>query len=154
MGDLNRRQFLLAAGAAAAVISLPVLQSGAAPAGGDSAPVNIGALKDYSKDGVTKTWAPRNKGAFFVVRQDGKLYACSSICTHKGALLTLTPTDFLCPKHHSHFSYEGTVTDGPADSSLERYAISTNADGHVMVDTSKSFSETNWTDPASFVSVS
>ena len=155
MSEMNRRDFLLATGVAAvAVLSLPVLQDSAmaaAPAMPDK-PVDVGALKDYDKDGVTEKFA-KKPSYIYIVRKDGKLYACLSLCTHKYAAMTVKKDEFYCPKHKSEFSLEGTVTAGPAKMSLPRYAISTNEKGHVMVDCSKEFSESKWDDTGSFIKV-
>jgi Rieske Fe-S protein len=153
MSEMNRRSFLLATGVAAvSLMSLPVLQNAAvaAPTLPDK-PVDVGLLTDYSKDAVEKKFAA--KQYFFVVRKDSKLYACSSICTHKGRPLTLKDTEFYCPAHKSEFSFEGTVTGGPAKSSLPRYGISVDDKGHVWVDCSKEFTEAKWDDAASFVTI-
>ena len=155
MPEMNRRDFLLATGVAAvACLSLPVLQPAAfaaAPTMPDK-PVDVGALKDFDKDGVTDTFA-KKPNYFYLVRKDGKLYACSAVCTHKYAALTVKSDEFYCPKHKSEFSYEGTVTAGPAKSSLPRYAISLGADGKITVDMTKTFEEKKWDDAASFVEV-
>jgi nitrite reductase/ring-hydroxylating ferredoxin subunit len=156
MSEMNRRDFLVATGvAAAAVLSLPVLQNTAqaapAPTMPDK-PVDCGDLKDFDKDGVTDKFA-KKPNYFFIVRKDGKLYACLSLCTHKYAPLTVKSDEFYCPKHKSEFTYEGTVTAGPAKTSLPRYAISKDDKGHVIVDCSKEFSESKWDDAASFIKV-
>jgi nitrite reductase/ring-hydroxylating ferredoxin subunit len=157
MSEMNRRSFLVAAGvAAAAVISLPVLQANADPAGpGDAKsdkPIDVGELKSYDTDKVTTTWA-KTPGHFFVIRDGGHLYACTSLCTHKNRPLTVKSDELYCPAHKSSFTFEGTVTGGPAKRSLPRYAISVDADGHVWVDLSKHFTEKQWDDTASFVKV-
>jgi cytochrome b6-f complex iron-sulfur subunit len=153
MSEMNRRNFLLATGVAAVgLLSLPVLQSSAeaaAPTMPDK-PVDVGALKDFDKDGVTDTFA-KKPNYIFVVRKDGKLYACLSMCTHKYRPLTVKTDEFFCPAHKSEFSFEGTVTHGPATDSLPRYAISVDDKGHVIVDCSKEFREAKWDDAASFV---
>jgi cytochrome b6-f complex iron-sulfur subunit len=156
MSDLNRRQFLIAAATTAAVISLPVLQAQAqdAPTTQPASKVHdVGTLKSYDKDGITDTWVKPKQGGFFVLREDGKLYACSSKCTHRGVTIAAQGDELVCPAHGSHFSVEGTVTAGPAKSSLPRYAISVDDNGHVLVDKSKQFTEVQWTDPASFVTI-
>jgi cytochrome b6-f complex iron-sulfur subunit len=158
MSEPNRRDFLLAAGVAAvALVSLPVLQNAvlAAPATAPTmpdTPVDVGLLSSYSKDGVTQKFA-KKPNYIFIVRKDGKLYACLSMCTHRYVALTVKEDEFYCPKHKSEFTFEGTVTHGPAKNSLPRYAISVGGDGHVVVDCSKEFSETQWDDPKSFVVV-
>ena len=155
VSHMNRRDFLLATGvAAAAVLSLPVLQNSAraaAPTMPDK-PVDVGLLKDFDKDGVTQTFA-KKPNFIFIVRKDGKLYACLSQCTHKYRPLTVKSDEFFCPAHKSEFSFEGTVTNGPAKNSLPRDAISTDDKGHVIVDCSKEFSESKWDDTASFIKV-
>jgi nitrite reductase/ring-hydroxylating ferredoxin subunit len=155
MSEMNRRSFLLATGVAAvSLMSLPVLQNAVMAAGPTppDKPVDVGLLTDYSKDGVEKKFAPK-PNYFFVVRKDGKLYACTSMCTHKGRPLTLKDTEFYCPAHKSEFTFEGTVTAGPAKSSLPRYGISVDDKGHVWVDCTKEFSEAKWDDSASFVTI-
>jgi nitrite reductase/ring-hydroxylating ferredoxin subunit len=156
---MNRRAFLVTAATTAVVLSLPVLDAaaadapaaGAAPAGA----VDAGALSSYSKDGVTDTWAAKGKGEFLIIRQEGKLFAASSICTHKACVVQKTADDLYCKCHRSHFSFHGTATQGPAQKSgsLPRYAISQDANGHVLVDKSKKFSEKQWDDPASFIKI-
>ncbi len=155
MPDLNRRQFLMAAAATAAVISLPVLQTQAAdtPAPPSGKPIDVGGIKSYDKDGINDKWAKKNKGGFFVVRQDGKLYAATSTCTHRGATITLDNGEMVCHQHNSHFSVQGTVTAGPAKASLPRYAISVDDNGHVQVDKSKQFAEKDWDDAAASVKI-
>jgi nitrite reductase/ring-hydroxylating ferredoxin subunit len=160
MPEMNRRGFLVAAGvAAAAVISLPVLQAHAdptGPGGNGSAkpdkPIDVGELKSFDADKVTDTWA-KKPGHFYVIRNDGKLYASSALCTHKGRPLQVKTDELYCPAHKSHFTFQGTVTGGPAKSSLPRYGISVDANGHVMVDCTQEFSEAKWDDAASFVKI-
>ena len=157
MSELNRREFILATGVAAvSLMSLPVLQSAAhaqaAPTSMPTAPVDVGLLSSFDKDGVTQTFS-KKPNYLYIVRQDGKLFACRSLCTHKGRPLTVKDTEFYCPTHHSEFSFQGTVTHGPAQTSLPRYAISTDDNGHVVVDCTKEFSEKNWDDAASFVAI-
>jgi Rieske Fe-S protein len=157
--ELNRRTFLTAAATTVAVLSLPVLQSQSAFAAdappASAAGVDVGLLTSFKKDGITDTWAGKGKGEFLVIRQDGKIYASSSLCTHKGCVVTKAADDLYCKCHRSHFSMQGTATAGPAQrsGSLPRYAIATDANGHVRVDKSKQFSEKQWDDPASFVRV-
>jgi nitrite reductase/ring-hydroxylating ferredoxin subunit len=164
MSDMNRRNFLVTAATTAAVLSLPVLQEGnlafaekagaaTQPAGG--AGVDVGPLKSFDKDGVTDTWAAKTKAGLLIIRKDGKLYASSSICTHKGCVVQKRAEDLYCKCHKSVFTFQGNATAGPAQrsGSLPRYAISVNADGHVMVDKTKQFTDKDWDNPASFVKI-
>jgi nitrite reductase/ring-hydroxylating ferredoxin subunit len=159
MLDMNRRDFLVTAATTAAVLSLPVLQSAEAfaadapPAAGGA--VDVGALKSFDKDGVTDAFAAKTKGGFLIIRHDGKIYASSSICTHKGCVVQKRADDLYCKCHRSAFNLDGSATAGPAQrtGSLLRYAISTDANGHVRVDKSKQFYDKDWNDPASFIKV-
>ena len=149
---VNRRDFLATvAVATAAVVSLPVLQASAArkPPKLPDQPVDIGPLAGFAKDGVTDTWAKDD--SFFVVRHGGKLMAISSICTHRFCPLHARPDEFYCNCHKSHFTLDGEVTDGPAETSLPHYGIKADDKGHVMVDLSKEFNEAKWGDPGSFI---
>jgi nitrite reductase/ring-hydroxylating ferredoxin subunit len=156
MPEMNRRNFLFATGvAAAAVLSLPVLQPSvhaAPPPPMPGQPIDVGELKSFDHDGVYQKFAKR-PNFIFLVREDGKLYACLSMCTHRYRPLTVKDDEFYCPAHHSEFSFAGTVTKGPAEDSLPRYAISLDEKGHVMVDCSKEFRESKWDDAASFVTI-
>ncbi len=156
MPELNRRDFLTATGIAAiAALSLPVLQPaafGAAPPTMPDKPVDAGLLTSFDKDGVTQKFA-KKPNYFFLVRKDGKLYACLSMCTHKYRPLTVKSDEFYCPAHKSEFSFEGTVTGGPAKDSLPRYKISTDEKGHVIVDCSKEFTEKDWDNANSFIAM-
>jgi Rieske Fe-S protein len=150
MSDMNRRDFLVTAATTVAVISLPVLQShsDAAPPSG---PIDVGPLKGFDKDGVTDTWAKKPAGAFFIIRQDGKLFAPSSLCTHKGCVLLDQPPELYCKCHHSHFTIQGAVISGRAKVALPRYAVSVDANGHVVVDKTREFPEAQWDAAGSFI---
>ena len=149
---VNRREFLTAVTVAAAATSLPVLQASARtrPIPPD-APVDVGTLADYPKDGVTSTWA--RKAAFFVVRDKGKLFAVSSVCTHKYCYVAPDKDGFFCKCHRSSFTIDGEVTDGPAPTSLPHYGVHVDDKGHVIVELKKEFAEAKWEDPASFIKV-
>ncbi len=90
-----------------------------------------------------------------VIRNAGRIYACTTVCTHKGYIVNEADDNlsFKCPKHHATYDIDGRVTHGPAKVALVHYAISVNADGHVIVDKSKSFTPDQWDDPSSFVKV-
>ncbi len=121
----------------------------AAPTSSD--PFDVGPVSDFGKDGINDKFVRSH--SVFVIREDKKIFASSSICPHRGATLRVRNGEIWCPKHGSQFDDQGAVTSGPADSSLERYAISKNDAGHLIVDPSKSFHEAHWSDPASFVAI-
>ncbi len=93
--------------------------------------INAGLASDYARDGVYPTF--HNQG-FFVVRRDGKLFAISSICTHKKCKLTTEPDhSFYCHCHGSTFDPSGHVTQGPARRDLPVLATSANERGQLLV---------------------
>ena len=155
---VNRRQFLAAAAVATAAVSLPVLQPAASAAGPKQKPtppdkpVDVGPLSDFAKDGVTDKWA-KSDASFFVVRHDGKLFAPSSLCTHRFCTLQVETDNLYCKCHKSHFTQAGEVIDGPAKRSLPRYKITVNDKQHVIVEPKTEYTEKQWDDAASFVKV-
>ncbi len=153
---VTRRQFLAATAAVVTVVSLPVLTARADDAkkadAKEKKPVDCGELTKFDKDGVTDTHAKKPDN-FFLIRADGKLYACTSLCTHKNYPLTVKDDELYCEKHKSEFSLQGTVTHGPAKRSLPRYGIKTDDKGVVFVDTAKEYAEKDWDDEKSFVKV-
>lgn len=159
--DMSRRNFVLslAVCAAACACGAAVDDASAAPApappsggaGAAAGGLDVGPV-DEIKDGISDKFLHSNKIA--IVRNEGKIYACTAVCTHKRALLGVKDgKSFACSKHGSTFSIQGTVTKGPADASLVRYAIKKNDAGHLIVDLKKEFREKQWDDPASFVAV-
>jgi Rieske Fe-S protein len=126
---INRREFLiLAAGFAAGCTSM---ENAGTPAVVRERIVNAGPVGDYATDGVYAAF--RSQG-FFIIRQDGKLFALSSICTHRHCLLGVEPDgSFLCPCHGSTFNPDGQVTHGPAKRSLPTLASFINKNGELIV---------------------
>jgi nitrite reductase/ring-hydroxylating ferredoxin subunit len=155
--DLNRRDFvsaaaMTAAALAAAVTIRPAAALGQAATQPSTTTIDVGQKSDYTKDGVTATWEDNHH--ILVVRQNNRIYAMSSKCTHRGCALADTGDHLNCPCHNSDFQYNGEVIDGPAKRALDHYAISIDDSGHLQVDTSKKFAKAKYDDPASFVSVS
>jgi nitrite reductase/ring-hydroxylating ferredoxin subunit len=162
---LNRRELLSVAAMAATAACLACLGDTSSLLADDAAPatqpttqpapklVDIGLKSDYSKDGITSTFIPTHKLA--VVRHDGKLFALTAVCPHKKALLEAdTPTTFFCDRHHSAFDIDGNVTHGPAKKALVHFAISVDANGHVIVDMAQKFGPDSWNNPACFIAIS
>jgi nitrite reductase/ring-hydroxylating ferredoxin subunit len=157
-GQTTRRDFLattvatsLAASCACAFCEL----ADAAPAG----PVDIGTPADFPTDGPYDKFAAKPTGVL-VVRDGGKIYATTAACPHKQATLEVANGTIHCPKHGSLFDLSGIPqpkTDkgkpAPAKRPLVRFAIKQDAQGHLVVDRSKTFDKPRWEDPASYVSV-
>ena len=154
MSDLNRRQFVVLAAAAAA---------GACACGTESAqaadapkkplpkgPFDCGPKTGYASDGVIDKFAKKER--ILIVRHEGRIYAPTATCTHKNCAVKLNPAkEIVCPCHGSKFTIQGTSLKGPAKGSLYRYAIKVDEKGNLIVDRDVQFEEKNWDDPAAFV---
>lgn len=152
---LNRREFLITAAVAgcACAAGCPFAYGADADAG----TVDIGTAADYAKDGPYDKFA-KKPGSLIVVREAGKLYVLTSVCTHKKKQLKVEEGQIVCTAHDSPFTNHGIpkprTKDGdetPAKDPLDRFAVSRGADGHLIVDKSKRFAKGQWEDPASFV---
>ncbi len=77
----------------------------------------------------------------WIVRDDEKIIALSTVCTHLGCTPNWLETDkkFKCPCHGSGFRSSGINFEGPAPRPLERYRIYLAGDGQVVVDKNKKF---------------
>ena len=93
----------------------------------------------------------------WVVRDEEGIYALSTICTHLGCTPNWLEAEskFKCPCHGSGFYASGINFEGPAPRPLERVGISLAEDGQVLIDKSRlfKFEAGQWTDPASFLSL-
>lgn len=71
----------------------------------------------------------------WIVKQEGIVFALSTICTHLGCIpnWTLSTQSFECPCHGSGYYTSGVNFKGPAPRSLERYGIALGADGEVII---------------------
>jgi cytochrome b6-f complex iron-sulfur subunit len=113
-----------------------------------------GLPEDY-EEGVDERW--KNGFGVWMVKQEGKLVAFSNICTHLGCIPNWQPTDlkFKCPCHGSGFYMNGINFEGPAPRPLERYKISLNTEGKIVVDKTKvyRYEKGQWDHPDSFLEV-
>ncbi len=161
--EINRRNFLAAAAAATCACALcPMVRADDDDDDDDApppkplpkGPVAAGNLTDYPKDGPYDALSKSKQ--IILVRQDGKLYAMTALCTHKLFVIKTKDNQLFCPKHSSRFDLDGKPAKkpngkmGPAKKPLVHYAISADANGAITVDTSKTVEET---DPAASVKV-
>jgi len=93
----------------------------------------------------------------WIVRDDEKIIALSTVCTHLGCTPNWLETErkFKCPCHGSGFRSSGINFEGPAPRPLERYKISLANDGQVLIDKTKSFKyeKGEWNRTESFLKV-
>lgn len=120
----------------------------------------VGPTSDYPLNTVSNKW--KDQFGIWVVHTDqyegqNLIFALASVCTHLGCTPSWLDGEqkFKCPCHGSGFYITGVNFEGPAPRPLERMGIRI-AEGMLEVDKSMKFQEEmgQWTDPASFVSVS
>ncbi|HUA38465.1 MAG TPA: Rieske (2Fe-2S) protein [Candidatus Sulfopaludibacter sp.] len=126
---LDRRQFLfLSAGLVAGCSST---SSDTFPSGRKVRVINAGPASDYAAEGVYDRFRPLG---FFIIRRGTRLFALSSICTHRRCLVGVeSGRSFLCPCHGSTFDPDGRVTHGPAKRDLPALTTFTNESGDLLV---------------------
>ena len=136
--EFDRRAFLVAAAAgvaACACAACPLMaarRDDAPPA----EPVDVGTAADYPRDGGVYDAYAKSHG-FFLVRDDGALYALGATCTHKDTPLKVKGKAIVCPKHGARFDLTGKVRKAPARRPLPRYAITVDDAGRITVDPSR-----------------
>ncbi len=137
----SRRDLLTRSGWALVVSSL-----GAATVGGlrilwprvSYAPatrVALGRPDDLAVGEVSEKWKQRYQA--ILVRDAAGIYALRAVCTHLGCVPAWKPNadSFKCPCHGSGFDRTGRNLSGPAPRPLERFAISLDDSGRVVIDT-------------------
>jgi cytochrome b6-f complex iron-sulfur subunit len=139
--DTTRRNFLKAAWGALGAL---VLGEGAlvtyrffspkVSAGEFGGVFNAGPVDDYPPGSVTPFYA----GRFYLVRQeDGGFLALYRKCTHLGCAVPWNQAEgkFVCPCHASAFEPDGEVLNPPAPRPLDRFPITIDENGDILVDT-------------------
>ena len=99
----------------------------------------------------------KKKYNVWIVRDDEKITALSTVCTHLGCTPNWLETErkFKCPCHGSGFRSSGINFEGPAPRPLERYKILLANDGQIKVDKTKSYKyeKGEWNRTESFLKV-
>ena len=149
--NVTRREVLAIAGA--------MIVSGCAGVGSESAergrlpsgPVDAGPVSSFATDGIYGMFSERS--GFFIIREGGRLFAQSAICTHRFCKLTKAEAGFRCKCHGSTFTRDGHVTRGPARRDLPRFAIEQDSRGHLIVYPQRRLEAQQFEQPGAFLSV-
>lgn len=77
----------------------------------------------------------------WVVRQPDKMFVVLATCTHLGCTPNWIETEnkFKCPCHGSGYDMEGRNFEGPAPRPMDRAYVELDAEGQVVVDTSRTY---------------
>jgi cytochrome b6-f complex iron-sulfur subunit len=114
-----------------------------------------GRLDEYNTGEVSERF--KDSYGVWIVRESDKMYALATVCTHLGCTPNWLESEqkYKCPCHGSGFYKNGINFEGPAPRPLERYKISLNEDGTVIIDKTKKFQQEKgeWSDPDSFLMV-
>jgi cytochrome b6-f complex iron-sulfur subunit len=114
----------------------------------------IGKPDDFAL-GVSERFKKRN--GVWIVRSEKRIYALSTTCTHLGCTPNWLPAEekFKCPCHGSGFASDGVNFEGPAPRPLERYGVSLDDAGEIVVDKSVAFRQerAEWDRPGSYLPV-
>jgi cytochrome b6-f complex iron-sulfur subunit len=92
----------------------------------------------------------------WMVKSPAGMFALSATCTHLGCTPNwLNAEDkFKCPCHGSGFRRTGLNFEGPAPRPLERFAISLDDSGQIVIDKSRSVRQViDWENPEFFLKV-
>src|SRR5215831_10584652 len=94
MRYINRRDFLVMGAAAACGCVGGCASMTSAPEGGR---VDAGPIDQYQAEGATDRLAKSDH--VILVRENGRLYACTALCTHKAGVIEITDSQLRCPRH-------------------------------------------------------
>ena len=110
---------------------------------------------EYEPGSVSERF--KDQHGVWLVRDDEKIYALSTVCTHLGCTPNWHANEakFKCPCHGSGFYTTGINFEGPAPRPLERFKIGLTDDGEIVVDKTQKFQQEKgeWNDPDSFITV-
>lgn len=98
-------------------------------AGGTTVFLQSGTARDNTMD--AQDWVKDADGSYWL--------AIYQVCVHLGCKVPFRDdcNSFKCPCHGSHYNIDGEYLDGPAPRSLDRFALSFDGSGNVIVDTGK-----------------
>lgn len=106
-----------------------------------------GLVSDYAIGEVSEKY--KQEFRVWIVREEGGVYAIFAKCTHLGCTPRWLAAEnkFKCPCHGSGFFKDGLNFEGPAPRPLDRFRISLNQDGQLVVDKSRLFKMAPGEDP-------
>ena len=117
----------------------------------------VGKPEDFGNAGTVYDFKPKGFWIVNLQPDENRLVALSIICTHLGCIPAWLEGDrkFKCPCHGSGYYITGINFEGPTPRPLERFAVSKDADGFLVVDESKVFRQElgEWENSESFYAI-
>lgn len=102
----------------------------------------------------------KQQARIWVVREADRIFVIYGRCTHLGCTPDWKASEnkFKCPCHGSGYTPEGINFEGPAPRPMDRAHVELDAQGQIVVDTSKLYSwpkggKDQFNDPGAFISV-
>lgn len=118
---------------------------------------NLGYPSDFQL-GVDERF--KQQARIWVVREADRIFVIYGRCTHLGCTPDWKPSEnkFKCPCHGSGYTAEGINFEGPAPRPMDRAHVEVDAEGQIIVDTSKLYSwpkggTDHFNDPGAFIPV-
>lgn len=98
-----------------------------------------GSPSDYSVSEVSEKYKQDER--VWIIREEQGIYALFAKCTHLGCTPRWLAAEdkFKCPCHGSGFYKSGMNFEGPAPRPLDRFGVSLNETGQLVIDKSKVF---------------
>lgn len=121
---MTRKEFLSQVGIGAATLILPACIAGCKKS---TSTTTIDFTIDVSSGALSKNGGYLvNSGVIVARTSAGNFVAVAAACTHEGTNVqfSLSGNNFTCPNHGAQFDTTGTVTKGPASTSLKQYNTS------------------------------
>lgn len=128
--EFTRRAFLsLLSFAAGALVTLPSLVARA-----KKLAIPLSKVPPLEKEGGAVALKLKGRTVLFVRDGASSVRAVNPTCTHKQCTVEYRPAEkhFECPCHHSRYSIEGKVLNGPAPKDLETYPAELSGDRIVV----------------------
>jgi len=134
----DRRNFIrIIASAGAGLVGAPLLTACAAQSSGGGQPEAQGALDGGNVSDLALSDPRTLAEPVVVIRDDGGVYAMTTICTHAQCDMShsgsISAAGLHCSCHGSSFDLQGNATQGPARTPLAHYAVDIDAGGEITV---------------------
>ncbi len=118
--------------------------------------LRAGKIPDFQVGAVDQRFLSSHR--VWIVRTREGIYALYARCTHLGCTPAWVKTvkKFKCPCHGSGFALDGTNLEGPAPTPLERFPVSLDREGRLVVDLGRRIHKRRdgtWSGPGAFLPV-